>query len=202
MGAAQQRRAMHAAANRAAMVQAARELFAEQGYFATTIEQIARRADVSPATVYAVAGGKAGLVESLVQLWAEAPILADSARRLPLLSDPQEVLDLVATASRKVREQYGDVMRVLRATAAHETTVAAGLHSSTIRYRQAMEQIADHLARLSALPPQMQRQEAVDILWFYFGYSGYFTLIDDNGWDLNRAQTWLRNQCALALGLS
>jgi hypothetical protein len=30
----------------------------------------------------------------------------------------------------------------LRATAAHETTVAAGLHRSTIRYRQAMEQIA------------------------------------------------------------
>jgi hypothetical protein len=80
--------------------------------------------------------------------------------------------------------------------------VAAGLHRSTIRYRQAMEQIADRLAHLTALAPGMERQEAVDVLWFYFGYSGYFTLIDDNGWDLDRAQTWLRDQCARALGLS
>lgn len=183
------------------MVQAARELFAEQGYFATTIEQVARRADVSPATVYAVAGGKAGLVESLVQLWAEAPILADSARRLQQLDDPQEILDLVAAASREVREQYGDIMKVLLATAAHETSVAVGLHRSTLRYRQAMEQIAQRLAHLSALAPGMDRPEAADVLWFYFGYTGYFTLTDDNGWDLDRAQAWLRNQCAHALGL-
>ena len=92
-------------------MQAARELSAEHGYFATTVEQVARRADVSPATVYAVAGGKAGLVESLVQLWAEAPILADSARRLQQLDDPQGILDLVAAASREVPEQYGDIMK-------------------------------------------------------------------------------------------
>ena len=184
------------------MVQAARELFAAQGYFATTIEQVARLADVSPATVYSVAGGKAGLVESLVQLWAEAPILADSARRLQQLDHPSEILDLVATASREVREQYGDIMKVLLATAAHETSVAAGLQRSTVRYRQAMERIADRLVHLKALAPGMNPPEAADVLWFYFGYSGYFTLIDDNGWDLDRAQAWLRVECARALGLS
>lgn len=202
MGSAQQRRAQYAAANRAAMVQAARELFAEQGYFATTVEQIARRADVSPATVYAVTGGKAGLVGSLVQLWAEAPVLADSARRLQELDDPGDILDLLASASREVREEYGDVMKVLHATAAHESAVAAGLQRSTDRYRRTMEQIAAQLAHLGALKPGMECREATDILWFYFGYSGYFTLRDDNGWDMDRAQAWLREQCALALGVA
>jgi AcrR family transcriptional regulator len=202
MSSAQERRALLAEVNRAAMVQAARELFAEQGYFATTVEQIARRADVSPATVYAVAGGKAGLVESLVKLWADAPILAESLLRLAELDDPHAVLQLLAEASRAVREQYGDVMRVLLATAAHESRVAAGLQRSTARYQQAMQSIAGHLAGLGALPPGMQRQEAADVLWFYFGYTGYFTLMDDSGWDLDRAHVWLRNQCARALGLT
>jgi AcrR family transcriptional regulator len=202
MSSAQQRRAQVAAAHRAAMVQAARELFAEQGYFATTVEQIARRADVSPATVYAVAGGKAGLVNSLVQLWADAPILVESQLRLAELDDPQAVLQLVAEASRTVREQYGDVMRVLLATAAHESSVAAGLQRTTARYQETMQRIAGHLDGLGALPPQMQQQEAADVLWFYFGYSGYFTLTDDSGWDLDRAHRWLRDQCARALGLA
>jgi AcrR family transcriptional regulator len=197
MSSAQQRRAAYAAANRAAMVDAARRLFAEQGYFATTVEQIARGADVSPATVYAVAGGKAGLVESLVQLWADAPVLAESSRRLEELDDPREILHLVASASRTVREQYGDVMRVLLATAAHEKTVAAGLERSTARYRQAMVRIAERLAGLGALT--VDAAEAADVLWFYFGYSGYFTLLDDTGWDLDRAETWLRVQCERAL---
>lgn len=202
MSSAQERRAQVAAAHRAAMVQAARELFAEQGYFATTVEQIARRADVSPATVYAVAGGKAGLVTSLVQLWADAPVLAESPIRLAELDDPRAVLQLVAEASRTVRDQYGDVMRVLLATAAHESSVAEGLQRSTARYQQAMQRIAGHLDGLGALPPEMKPQEAADVLWFYFGYSGYFTLMDDSGWDLDRAHRWLRDQCARALGLS
>lgn len=32
---------------------------------------------------------------------------------------------------------------------------------------------------------------AVDILWFYFGYSAYFTCVDENGWALARSESWL-----------
>ncbi len=201
MSSARERRARYAAANRAAIVQAARALFAENGFFATTIEQIAHRADVSPATVYATAGGKAGLVESLAQLWAQAPILSESSQRLTELDDPNEILDLLASASRVVRQDYGDIMKILLVTAAHEGGVAAGLERSTLRYRSAMNQIAERLYSLSALAPGMHPNEAADILWFYFGYSGYFTLLDDNGWDLDRAQAWLQQQCGVALGI-
>jgi AcrR family transcriptional regulator len=55
-------------------VDAARLLFAQQGYFATTIEQIAQQARVAPATVYPVTGGKQGLIRTLVAMWSQAPI--------------------------------------------------------------------------------------------------------------------------------
>ena len=32
------------------------------------------------------------------------------------------------------------------------------------------------------------------MLWFYFGYSSYFTLHDDNGWSYRRAERWLAGQ--------
>ena len=199
---AELRRLHHAAAVRSAILEAAKTLFAGQGYFATTIEQVARRADVSPATVYAVAGGKAGLISRLMQEWADSPVLVRSAQRLTELDDPMDVLRLVASASREVREEHGDVMRVLLATAAHDPTIADGLSASTVRYRRAMQMTAERLRDLGATSEGFTVGEAADVLWFYFGYSGYFTLVDDNGWDVERAEQWLLAQCAHALGVS
>jgi len=33
----------------------------------------------------------------------------------------------------------------------------------------------------------LNAEEALDILWFYLGYRGLFTLVDDNGWTYARA---------------
>ena len=51
-------------ATRQAIVKAARQLFSERGYFATKVDDVAALARVAPATVYAVSGGKQGLVRT------------------------------------------------------------------------------------------------------------------------------------------
>ena len=51
------------------MVDAARDLFVEQGYARTTISEIARAADVAPQTVYWAFGSKAGLVREIRDAW-------------------------------------------------------------------------------------------------------------------------------------
>ena len=55
------------------------------------------------------------------------------------------------------------------------------------------------LARLGELQPGMSVTDAVDLLWFYFGYSSYFTLTDDNNWPYERAERWLADQAITAL---
>ena len=56
------RRQQAAAATREAIVDAAQELFAAQGYGRTTVAQIAELAQVAANTVYTSVGGKADLV--------------------------------------------------------------------------------------------------------------------------------------------
>ena len=34
----------------------------------------------------------------------------------------------------------------------------------------------------------MDTQEAADVLWFYLGLAGFFTLVDDNGWTFAKAE--------------
>jgi len=193
----EQRRAAHAALTKSAILDAARALFIEQGYFATTIDQVARAADMSPATVYAVAGGKQGLINALLQQWADSPILRESAEQLPTMTDPRAIIALVAQSSRRVREQHGDVMRILLVTAPHDVAVAEGLAASTARYRGALVSVADRLQQLGALA--VSAADAADTLWFYFGYAGYFTLTLDNGWTFDRSQAWLFERCCEAL---
>jgi Bacterial regulatory proteins, tetR family len=66
------RRDDYAAATRAAIIDAARRLFAERGYFATRVEDVADLARVAPATVYAVMHGKRGRV------YADTAVLRDT----------------------------------------------------------------------------------------------------------------------------
>ena len=52
-------REQHAAVTRRAILQAARELFAEQGFANTTVKVLAERAGVAVQTIYATFGSKA-----------------------------------------------------------------------------------------------------------------------------------------------
>src|SRR5262249_27013142 len=71
------RREEYAAATQQAVLAAARELFGEAGYTRTTVQQIARRARVSPATVYAQCGGKQGLLKTLMDIWTASPLVLE-----------------------------------------------------------------------------------------------------------------------------
>ncbi len=193
------RRAEYAAATRSAIVEAARSLFARDGYFATKVDDIAAQARVAPATVYAVAGGKKGLVRTLIDLWSEAPVVARTLARHETLTDPEEILRDTAAVVRGMRETYGDIMRLVLTTAPHDSEVAEGLAVATRRYRDAVDAVAARLHAVGGLRADVDVAQASDVLWFYFGYSGYFTLLDDNGWTYEQAERWLVEQAARAL---
>ena len=53
---------------RRAVVDAARALFAERGYQATTVDAISERADVPPATVYRLFSSKLGILKAMLDV--------------------------------------------------------------------------------------------------------------------------------------
>jgi hypothetical protein len=145
--------------------------------------------------VYAVTGGKQGLLRTLIDEWSTAPVVAEARERIDKLDDPAEILRFLAALTRGMRQEYGDIMRVVIAAAPHQTTAAEGLATATARYRGFDAFVAQRLAELGALRVGVDADEALDILWFYFGYAGFFTLVDDNGWSYAKAEQWL---CAAA----
>jgi AcrR family transcriptional regulator len=193
------RREEYAEATRRAIVSAARRLFSERGYFATKVDDIATLARVASATVYAVSGGKQGLLRTLMETVTTDPVIEATIARVEQADDPAAILRLVAATVRSMREESGDIMRVLLNTAPHDKAVFESLAIATTRYRNAFVPIARRLKELRALREDLDSDQAVDVLWFYFGYSGFFTLHDDNGWSYERAECWLCDEASRAL---
>jgi AcrR family transcriptional regulator len=193
------RRAEYAETTRRGIIDAARRLFSENGYFATKVDEIATTARVAPATVYAVTGGKQGLLRTLVDEWSAAPVVAEAYEEIAKLDDPEDLLRFLAALTRSMRQDYGDIMRVVIAAAPHDATAAEGLATGTARYREGTSTAAQRFADLGALRDGMTTEEARDVLWFYFGYAGFFTLVDDNGWSYSKAEQWLRDAARCAL---
>ena len=193
------RREEYAEATRQAIVGAARRLFSERGYFATKVDDIATLARVAPATVYAVSGGKQALLRTLTETATTDPAIEAAIGSIEKLDDPSAILRLVAATVRSMRERFGDVVRVLLNTAPHDKAVCESLAIATTRYRNAFVPIARRLMDLGALREELDLNQAVDVFWFYFGYSGLFTLHDENGWSYERAEHWLCRQASRAL---
>ena len=196
---ARSRRDEYAELTKKAIAEAARKLFSERGFFATKVDEIAALARVAPATVYAVSGGKQGLLRALIEDYSTASIIAETLEHITKSDDPKKALRTLASACRMMREEHQDTIRVMLDTAPHDQTVADAAAIATARYRRALLSITQHLSGIGGLRDDISLTEGTDILWFYFGYTGLFVLHDDNGWSYEQAEAWLFEQASRAL---
>jgi AcrR family transcriptional regulator len=128
-GSARPRVRMTGAQRRQQLVEVGRELFAQRGYEATSIEEIAARADVSKPVVYEHFGGKEGLYAVVVD--REMQLLLDrftSALSAP--GHPRELLERAALVLLDYIEEDTDGFRVLTRDA--PITSSSGTFSSLI----------------------------------------------------------------------
>src|SRR5215813_11673836 len=102
------RRQEYAEATWRAVVAAARELFGDAGYSRTTVQQIARRARVSPATVYAQCGGKQGLLKTLMDFWTAGPLVLEIIEACEAAGSGAEKLHVLADGYVAIYNASGD----------------------------------------------------------------------------------------------
>src|SRR5919204_4042216 len=88
-------RRRQAAATRARVAAAARRLFVERGYAATTVEAIARAAGVAVPTLYAAVGGKRAVLWALLEAMARDVGVPDRYDLVVAEPDPVRRLQLV-----------------------------------------------------------------------------------------------------------
>ncbi len=182
---------------RAAVIDAARTLFLERGYGATTIEAISALSDVPPATVYRLFSSKHGILKALLDVSIagddEAVPLADRPPVLSFLAAPDprsKVAGFVAIAA-QVNSRTAAIYRILVSAAASDPDAAALLDEVTHQRQQGQGGLARSLARSKALRSKLRERDAGDIIHALMSPEVYRLLVVDRGWPPERYETWL-----------
>ncbi len=184
---------------RAAVVEAARSLFVERGYAATTIEAISDRSDTPQATVYRLFSSKLGILKAVLDVSVggddAAVAMADRPQVRALLEgeDPKNQLTGFAALLREVMARVGPVHRIL-ADAARSDEDAASLLAEIARQRhEGQRRVARSLARAGALRPGLRERDAADIIHALASPEVYGLLVTDRSWSGERYENWLRS---------
>ncbi len=171
------------------IVDAARKLFLERGYTATTMDAIAEEAGVAVSTVYAAYSNKRTILRAIREAWHEqthAREINEEASRQP---DPERRLEMVANATRRQWETGGVVVAVYQGAAAADREAAAELREALRGRRAALDRVVEGMKE--ALRPDLDEDRAAAILRALCRPEVYRELVGESGWSPDHYEAWL-----------
>ena len=201
------RRRAAAADRRNAILNAARRLFAEQGYVRTTMPEIAHAAGVALDTVYDSVGKKPELFTLLIEAALSGGDEAvpvekrDYVTHIRAEPDPSRKLELYAAALKCAWERIAPLVRAMQRGGAAEDDVAARWEAVIRRRARNMHLLIDDLQATGALRRALDPQRAGNTVWAVSSPEVYLLFTDTRGWSAKQYQAWLADTLkALLLG--
>jgi AcrR family transcriptional regulator len=182
---------------RRAVVEAARTLFLERGYAATTIEAISRRSDVPSATVYRLFSSKLGILKTLLDTSIAGDDQPLAVEERPDVAstftapDSHQLLAGFARITTAINQRTNDVYRVLVSAAGSDPAAAELLSELRQQRDRGQGRIARSIARARALKPGLRERDAADLIHALMSPEVYRLLVGDRGWTPERYQQWL-----------
>jgi AcrR family transcriptional regulator len=179
------------------IIAAATELFLADGYVTTTLEAIARRAQVGARTVYVRFGTKAALFKRVVDVaivgdtlpvdvlsrdWAQAAVTAPTAA---------ERIAASAAMGRQIMERTGALFAVAQQAAAVEPLIAGFWQQGREQSRHAQAVFWTRMAEDGLLDPRVDLAWVIDTASILGSAETYLLITRLLGWDLDEYENWL-----------
>jgi len=184
-------------ATRLRVIGAAKDLFIEHGYPATTLEAVADASDVSLQTLYRLFRSKRALLTAVLEVsfvGDDAPVsFVDRPAVQAALSepDPAKLLDAFAAIARDFMDRSSGILHVL-ATAAPVDAEAAELLAEIRRQRHTGQaRIVTALVEREALDPALDPVAASDFVYLLWSPDAHRILTVERGWTPQQYEVWL-----------
>jgi AcrR family transcriptional regulator len=187
---------------RRAVLDAARTLFVERGYGATTIEGISSASEIPQATVYRLFSSKTGILKALIDTSIagdDEPVpVAERSHARPLLDAerPEDSLTRLAALSVDINTRTAPIYRILVSAASSDTDAAAILDDLTRQRQKGQGRVATTLARAKALRTGLRARDAGDVIHALASPELYHLLVIDRAWSPERYERWLAEALA------
>ncbi|NJC74312.1 TetR/AcrR family transcriptional regulator [Planosporangium thailandense] len=178
------------------ILRAARELFVEQGYGATTLQAIADRAGVAVQTIYFAFGNKPSLLKELVDVtiagddeaiptmqraWFLDALAADTA---------QEHLRRHVAGTRQVLQRVAAITDVLRSASAQDPSIASLWQYETDPRLEVQTTAARSIMAKPGARAGVSAEHAADVLFGLLSPELYLLFVRDRGWTPGHWEQW------------
>jgi AcrR family transcriptional regulator len=182
---------------RRAVVLAARQLFERDGFRATTIAAVAKRAGVSPESIYKGFGSKAGVAKAIFDVAIagdDEPVPVADRPAAQAVHDEPDVRRKIAIfvdglVQRQARSAW---VQILIRDARHvDDSLEPTWAQLTSEGLTGMTMLGDHLLSTGQLRAGIDINEVRDVLWNYLAIDNYERLVLGQGWSLPRYAHWL-----------
>ena len=178
------------------MLEAARRLFTDRGYGATTLQAIADAASVSVATVYAVFGNKRAVLKELVDVSIagddEPVAIIDRPWVAQLREEPDRAtrVRIFAANGRGILERRSAVDAIVQAAAATDPDIGELWSELRRQRREGQGRLLELVAGPEGFRRDLAPGEAGDILFTILSPEAYLTLVGERGWTPERFEAW------------
>ncbi len=190
-------RESQARATRQAVVEAARDLFIERGWSATTIESVADRAGVSRRTVFTAVGGKTALLKVALD-WAlvgdDEPVPMADRPAIAEMAAEQEPAALVARWARflaDIEERAAPLAAVLDVAADVDPEAAAVREQSERNRAGGARSFVERLEAIGGLRAGLTPDRAAATAQLVMDPAVHRTLVGEHGWPREDYVGWV-----------
>jgi AcrR family transcriptional regulator len=198
-------RTQQARETRRRVIDAATQLFVEQGYATTTMRMIAGEARVSVPTVELLFGTKAQLLHVVLDV-----AVAGDDEPVPMLdrtwaADAQSAQDVAAFLSavaevlREAQVRSAGVMLAAYEAAASDADIHVVITDRERQRARTAGWIIDGVLGRASLRPGLDRSTAVDTVWMLMDPVVFSRLTRHRGWSAERYATWFADSVAQLL---
>jgi AcrR family transcriptional regulator len=189
------RRRAQATETRAAIVAAARDLFVEQGYARTTMDDIAAHAGVSVETIYAAFKNKATLLHKAWDITVGGDdqdiVFHERPEALAIRNEPDlaKRLMLHAAFSTRTAQRIAPFQLMVQYAAGADPAAAAMLEEMGRQRLGGMTVMAAEAAKTGQLT--VSEEECRDVMWSMTDGTLWHRLVKERGWTNERFADWL-----------
>jgi len=162
-----------------------------EGYAGMTVEAIARRAEVSAQSVYAIFKSKTGILIELLDQATFGADYEDAVRKALSASDPETRLRLAAPIARQIHDAQSATFDLLRGAGVVAPELAKLEHQRECLRYERQEKMIISLREAGRLRPGLDHGTARDIFWMLTGRDIYRMLVRERGWSSQKYQDWL-----------
>ncbi|MFI6182980.1 TetR/AcrR family transcriptional regulator [Nonomuraea sp. NPDC051191] len=180
-------RAAKTAQTRARMLTAARELFAERGYTATSMQAIATQGGVAVQTLYFTFETKRAILKELLDVEVagdDAPVATLDRPWVAeaLAAPPPELLRRLAEATADIHARVAPLLEVVRSAAATDPEIAELWRTNITQRHTVLAVFTGALAAKNALRADLNALRAADTALAVLAPETYHLLTRYRGW--------------------